>query len=129
MGHSGVGKSSLLKALKPELTVRVGKIRARTGTGRHTTTRSTLYDLGGDTRVIDTPGIREFGLWQVDPGELRFYFPEIQDRALACRFNDCLHDQEPECAVKVAVAREEIPPERYANYVRMLGELQEEQSG
>lgn len=129
VGHSGVGKSSLLKALKPELTVRVGKIRARTGTGRHTTTRSTLYDLGGDTRVIDTPGIREFGLWQVDPGELRFYFPEIQDRALACRFNDCLHDQEPECAVKVAVEREEIPPERYANYVRMLGELQEEKSG
>ncbi len=127
VGHSGVGKSSLLKALKPELTVRVGKVRARTGTGRHTTTRSTLYDLGGGTRVIDTPGIREFGLWQVDPGELRYYFPDLQDRAIECRFNDCLHDQEPECAVKAAVERDEIPSERYANYVRMLGELREEQ--
>ncbi|HEY0787530.1 MAG TPA: ribosome small subunit-dependent GTPase A, partial [Thermoanaerobaculia bacterium] len=128
-GHSGVGKSSLLKALKPELTVRVGKVRARTGTGRHTTSRSTLYDLGGGTRVIDTPGIREFGLWQVEPGELRYYFPDLQERAIECRFNDCLHDQEPECAVKAAVERDEIPAERYANYVRMLGELREEQEG
>ncbi len=127
VGHSGVGKSSLLKALKPEITIRVGKVRARTGTGRHTTTRSTLYDLGGGTRVIDTPGIREFGLWQVDPGELRYYFPDLQQRAIDCRFNDCLHDQEPECAVKAAVERGAIPPERYANYVRMLGELREEQ--
>ncbi|HSN69669.1 MAG TPA: ribosome small subunit-dependent GTPase A, partial [Thermoanaerobaculia bacterium] len=127
VGHSGVGKSSLIKALKPEITVRVGKIRARTGTGRHTTTRSTLYDLGGETRIIDTPGIREFGLWQVDPRELRYYFPEIQDRALACRFNDCLHDQEPECAVKEAAERGEIPSERYANYLKMLAELSEEQ--
>jgi ribosome biogenesis GTPase len=126
VGHSGVGKSSLLKALKPEITIRVGKIHARTGTGRHTTTRSTLYDLGSGTRVIDTPGIREFGLWQVDPGELRYYFPEIQARALECRFNDCLHDQEPECAVKDAAERGEIPAERYANYLRMLGELREE---
>ncbi|HEU5163854.1 MAG TPA: ribosome small subunit-dependent GTPase A [Thermoanaerobaculia bacterium] len=127
VGHSGVGKSSLIKALKPEITVRVGKIRARTGTGRHTTTRSTLYDLGGETRIIDTPGIREFGLWQVDPRELRYYFPEIQDRALECRFNDCLHDQEPECAVKAAVEKGEIPSERYANYLKMLAELTEEQ--
>jgi ribosome biogenesis GTPase len=126
VGHSGVGKSSLLKALKPEITIRVGKIRARTGTGRHTTTRSTLYDLGAGTRVIDTPGIREFGLWQVDPGQLRYYFPELQERALDCHFNDCLHDQEPECAVKDAAERGEIPSERYANYLRMLGELREE---
>lgn len=129
VGHSGVGKSSLLKALKPELTLRIGKLRARRGTGRHTTSRSTLYDLGAGTRVIDTPGIREFGLWQVDPGELRYYFPDLQDLAIGCHFNDCLHVEEPECAVKKAVDNGSLRSERYATYRKLLEELRAEQEG
>ncbi|MGH9456488.1 MAG: ribosome small subunit-dependent GTPase A [Thermoanaerobaculia bacterium] len=125
-GHSGVGKSSLVKALKPELTLRVASVRAKTRTGRHTTTRSTLYDLGNGTRVIDTPGIREFGLWQVDPRELRFYFPEFQEPARSCRFNDCVHDEEPDCGVKAAVEEGRIDADRYANYIKLLEELRAE---
>ncbi|MFN2237964.1 MAG: ribosome small subunit-dependent GTPase A [Thermoanaerobaculia bacterium] len=125
-GHSGVGKSSIIRALKPEVTIRVGGISAKRGTGRHTTTRVTLYELGSETRVIDTPGIREFGLWQVDPGELRFYFPEFEPLAVKCRFNDCLHIEEPDCAIKPEVERETISPERYASYVKIVEELRGE---
>lgn len=127
VGHSGVGKSSLIRGLEPKLILRIGAVRTR-GTGRHTTTRSTLYDLGNGTRVIDTPGIREFGLWQVDSRELRFYFPELESAALHCRFNDCLHVEEPECAVKSAVEAGEIRPERYATYVKLLEELRTEET-
>ncbi|HVR44715.1 MAG TPA: ribosome small subunit-dependent GTPase A [Thermoanaerobaculia bacterium] len=123
VGHSGVGKSSLIKALGPEITIRIGSLRAKRRTGRHTTSRSTLYDLSNGTRVIDTPGIREFGLWQVDPGDLRFYFPEFEPHALSCRFNDCQHLEEPECAVKAAVEDRRIRPERYDAYVKLLEEL------
>lgn len=126
VGHSGVGKSSIVRAMKPEVTIKVQGISVKRGTGRHTTTRATLYELGSDTRVIDTPGIREFGLWQVDPSELRFYFPEFSELAVKCRFNDCLHIEEPECAVKPAVESEAISPERYASYVKMVEELRAE---
>jgi ribosome biogenesis GTPase len=113
-GHSGVGKSSLINALFPDLgyaTAEVGK------KGRHTTTSSCLYEDADGTRIIDTPGIREFGLWRIAPGELRLYFPEFAAIAVGCRFSDCTHTHEPDCAVK------ESPPARYAQYLRLLGSL------
>lgn len=122
VGHSGVGKSSVLNALDERLNIATGDLHKR-GTGRHTTTSSTLHDLGNDTYVIDTPGIREFGLWDIKPDELRDYFPEFADAAESCRFNDCTHLHEPSCAVKERVARREIDPARYDTYVRLANDL------
>ncbi|MCB1009939.1 MAG: ribosome small subunit-dependent GTPase A [Acidobacteria bacterium] len=124
VGHSGVGKSSLLAALAPEIDVRVGEVSEHWGKGRHTTTRSRIYDLGGGTRLIDTPGIREFGLWKLEPAELALYFDEFEEPAASCRFNDCTHSHEPACAVRAAAESGAIPPERYAAYLRILESLQ-----
>jgi ribosome biogenesis GTPase / thiamine phosphate phosphatase len=122
VGHSGVGKSSILNALDERLKIATGDLHKR-GTGRHTTTTSTLHDLGDDTYVIDTPGIREFGLWDITPGELRDYFPEFAEAAESCRFNDCTHLHEPDCEVKDRVARGEINPARYDTYARLVKDL------
>ena len=123
VGHSGVGKSSLLNALHPELDVRVGEVQPKRGTGRHTTTASSLYELPGGTRIIDTPGIREFGLWDLDSESLRFYFPEFTSEELICRFNDCTHDHEPQCAVKEAVEEGRLSRPRHETYLRILEDL------
>ncbi|HUP64143.1 MAG TPA: ribosome small subunit-dependent GTPase A [Thermoanaerobaculia bacterium] len=128
VGHSGVGKSSIIRTMKPELTIRVGSLRARSGTGRHTTTRSTLYEMGNGTRLIDTPGIREFGLWQIESSQLRHYFPEF-GAANRCHFNDCLHGEEPDCGVREGVEKGLIRPERFASYRRLLDEIREEEKG
>ena len=125
VGHSGVGKSSILNALDERLSITTGDIDAKRGTGRHTTTASTLHDLGGETYVIDTPGIREFGLWNIKPDELRLYFPDFAEAAEYCRFNDCTHMHEPSCEVKERVARREINPARYDAYVRLHEDLSE----
>src|SRR5262249_4573095 len=95
VGHSGVGKSSILNALDADLGLATADVRKK-GTGRHTTTSSTLFDLGDGTYVIDTPGIREFGLWDLTPEALRESFPEFQEAAEWCRFNDCTHLHEPD---------------------------------
>lgn len=124
VGHSGVGKSSLMNALVPELDLDTAAVSDRDGTGRHTTTRSNLFDLGGGTRIIDTPGIREFGLWDLEPEEVKSYFPEFLEPSAGCRFKDCSHTHEPECAVKSAVAAGEIPRARYDAYLRILESLQ-----
>jgi len=126
VGHSGVGKSSLLAALAPEIDVRVGEVSEHWGKGRHTTSRSRIYDLGDGTRLIDTPGIREFGLWKLEPAELALYFDEFEEPAASCHFNDCTHSHEPACAVRDAAERDEIPPERYAAYLRILESLRTE---
>jgi ribosome biogenesis GTPase len=123
VGHSGVGKSSLLNALDERLQIATGGLHAHRGTGRHTTTSSTLHDLGGGTFIIDTPGIREFGLWNLDRETLRDYFPEFEEPSESCRFNDCTHLHEPDCAVKDAVAEGEIHPARYETYVRLSEDL------
>ncbi len=123
VGHSGVGKSSLLNALDPELEVRTATVGGRDGRGRHTTTRSRLYHLAGGARIIDTPGIREFGLFAFDDRELGAFFPEIARFAPGCRFNDCRHHREPDCAVQTAVADGEIPAARFEIYLRILGSL------
>lgn len=122
VGHSGVGKSSILNALDARLNLATADLKKR-GTGRHTTSASTLIDLGNDTYVIDTPGIREFGLWDITPQSLRESFPEFEDAAEWCRFNDCTHLHEPDCEVKRRVERGEISSSRYETYVRLSQEL------
>lgn len=122
VGHSGVGKSAILNALDQRLLLATSEVLKR-GTGRHTTTRSTLYDLGGGTYLIDTPGIREFGLWDLDRQSLREAFPEFREAAESCRFNDCSHTHEPQCEVKDRVARGEISRARYDTYLRLYHDL------
>jgi len=124
VGHSGVGKSALLSALAPDFDVRVGEVSDHWGKGKHTTTRSRIYDLGHGTRLIDTPGIREFGLWKMEPADLALFFDEFEEPAADCHFNDCTHSHEPACAVRDAAERGDIPPERYATYLRILESLQ-----
>jgi ribosome biogenesis GTPase len=118
VGHSGVGKSTLLNALVPGLELRIGEVNARTGKGRHTTTAATLFRLDDGTEVIDTPGVRAFGLPRVSPSALAKLFPECRD-AGPCRFSDCAHKDEPGCAVREALA-----PARLAAYLRLRAELE-----
>jgi ribosome biogenesis GTPase len=120
VGHSGVGKSSILNALHPELGLLTNTISEGYGRGRHTTTASSLYTLAGGTRLIDTPGIRSFGLWKMEPQELCWYFPEFEGHA--CKFSDCTHLHEPQCGVKTAVGMGVVSGERYETYKRMLEE-------
>ncbi|MCH9651346.1 MAG: ribosome small subunit-dependent GTPase A [Deltaproteobacteria bacterium] len=120
VGHSGVGKSSLLNALQPDLQLAALSVRESDGTGRHTTTRSNLYRLEGETRIIDTPGVRELGLWDIGPDEIRRSFPELVDFSSGCRFANCTHTHEPDCTVKEAVQEGAIPKARYEAYLRIL---------
>src|SRR5947207_7156157 len=122
VGHSGVGKSSILNALDERLQLATGGLHRR-GTGRHTTTRSTLYDFGGGTLLIDTPGIREFGLWDLDRDSLRDYFPEFVAPSKSCRFTNCTHVHEPDCEVKRRVEAGELSRARYETYVRLYESL------
>lgn len=124
VGLSGVGKSSLLSAIQPGLDLRVQSVGERHGHGRHTTTASRLYWLaavGG--WVADTPGMREFGLWGVLQNQLGDGFVEIAQRQGACRFRDCLHRHEPDCAVREAVRTGEMDLGRYESYLALLEEL------
>lgn len=121
VGHSGVGKSSLVHAIQPNLDVEIGSVSAGNRRGAHTTRRSTLYDLGNETRVIDTPGIRAFGLWQLDAEDLAFGFPEFQ--GLECRFRDCRHGPEPGCGIRRAVEEGRITPDRFETFLRMRESL------
>lgn len=126
VGHSGVGKSSLLAALSPELDVRVGEVSTMNARGRHTTTRARIYRLPNETRIIDTPGIREFGLWQLSREELSLYFEEFEELAPHCRFNDCSHSHEPSCAVREAAESGALDANRYETYLRILASLASE---
>lgn len=119
-GHSGVGKSSLLNALAPGLEQSTGNVSEVHNKGRHTTSASSLHELPNGAIIIDTPGIREFGLWQVTPATLRNYFPEIREAGQFCNFRDCSHSHEPGCNVKEAVTNGEIAGSRYAAYMRIL---------
>jgi ribosome biogenesis GTPase / thiamine phosphate phosphatase len=114
-GHSGVGKSSLLNALATDLDLATGTVSPGNQKGRHTTRSSTLYQLPNGAMIIDTPGIREFGLWDIDKADLRRYFQEFDGRA--CAFADCSHTHEPNCGVKSAT---DIAPARYESYLRIL---------
>ncbi|MGE0640154.1 MAG: ribosome small subunit-dependent GTPase A [Thermoanaerobaculia bacterium] len=124
VGHSGVGKSSLLKAIAPEFDVRVGAVSDMNDKGRHTTTRSRIYRLeDSSTRIVDTPGIREFGLWKLEREELASYFEDLAALAPGCRFTDCTHTHEPGCAVLAAVESGALDTRRYTTYRRIFDSL------
>jgi len=120
MGPSGAGKSSLLNAIEPGLNLRIGAVSAKHRKGRHTTTFVSLYPLSIGGFVADTPGLREFGITNLDPSDLGHYFVEFRPYLTHCRFPNCTHDHEPGCAVKAAVEREEITIERYESYLNIL---------
>jgi ribosome biogenesis GTPase len=120
-GHSGVGKSSLLNALDPQLDVVTGAVSKGNDKGRHTTTSSAIYHLPNGAMVIDTPGIREFGLWDVNPADVRLYYREFG--GYSCAFSDCFHSHEPGCGVKAAVDSGQIGAARYQGYLRILASL------
>ena len=121
-GESGVGKSSLIKALDPSLDPKIGQISAAHLQGKHTTSLYELYPLASGGYVIDSPGIRGFGLVDVEKEEIARYFPEMLRVADDCRFIPCTHTHEPGCAVKAAVDEGSIAPERYRSYLGMLEE-------
>lgn len=122
LGPSGVGKSTLVNALDASAEAAVGAVRDGDRKGRHTTTRRELYRLEGGALLLDTPGIRELRLWDVDAG-LERAFPDVEELALGCRFRDCRHDTEPECAVRAAEASGQLPAERLASYRKLRAEV------
>ena len=121
-GHSGVGKSTLLNALSPNLNLRTAAISAQHQQGQHTTTFAEMFDLSEDISIIDTPGIKGFGVVDMQAEELGNYFTEFYALKSECKFNNCLHVDEPHCAVKNAVEEEEIAPSRYDSYLQLLEE-------
>jgi ribosome biogenesis GTPase len=121
-GNSGVGKSTLIGAVSPGLDIRVGEVSRAHGKGMHTTTFSQMYPLAGGGYIIDTPGIKGFGLVDIDGAELYHYFPEMMRVAPGCTYYNCTHTHEPGCAVRSAVESGDISPERYMSYLKMLEE-------
>ena len=126
-GPSGVGKSSLLNALFPGLSLRIGEISESVNKGRHTTVGARMIPLpdGQGGYVVDTPGLREVGLWALSPDHLDRCFPELRPFIAQCRFADCTHTAEPDCGVKDAVARGEVNAERFASFLKLREELAE----
>jgi len=123
VGKSGVGKTSLLNALQPGLGLRVSAVNPSTGKGKHTTSYAEMYLLDGGGGIIDTPGVREFGLWDLDTEDLAAFFPEMRPYVGKCRFGlDCQHDEEPGCAIRKAVMAGQVSPHRYQSYMRLKAE-------
>ena len=125
VGHSGVGKSTLLNQLLPHEDIAEGDVNEVTGKGRHTTTAAILYRPAMGTEVIDTPGVRAFALWGVESDDLVHYYPELAPLVGGCRFGDCRHDREPGCAMRMAVERGEVGERRFASYCKLRDELAE----
>jgi ribosome biogenesis GTPase len=125
-GHSGVGKSTCVNALFPEFNLRTQEVSGWSGKGMHTTTFAEMFDLPGGGHIIDTPGVREFGLVDIEKEELAHYFPEMRKKMNDCQFNNCMHIEEPNCAVKKAVMQGEISEERYISYRTILDTMGEE---
>ncbi|MFA6833646.1 MAG: ribosome small subunit-dependent GTPase A [Bacteroidaceae bacterium] len=125
-GHSGVGKSTLINVLIPEANIETQQISERYKTGVHTTTFSEMHELPNDLGyIIDTPGIKGFGIFDMEDAEISHYFPEIFKKSTECRFHNCLHLEEPGCAVRKAVENHLISESRYYSYTSMLGDLKD----
>lgn len=122
-GHSGVGKSTLINYFIPDKNLRVQEVSGWSGKGQHTTTFAEMFDLPGGGRIIDTPGVKEFGIVDMEREELSHYFPEMKARIQDCRFNNCIHINEPGCAVKAAVEAGQISMERFESYIAILSSL------
>lgn len=124
-GPSGVGKSSLLNGMYPGLTLRVGEISESVNKGRHTTVGALLHPLPDSGYVVDTPGLREVGMWGMPPDDLDTCFPEFRPLLGECRFTDCTHRSEPDCVVRAAVESGAVSAERYGSYLKLRDELEE----
>ena len=127
-GHSGVGKSSFINVIFPDKTaIKTKEVSNWSGKGVHTTTFAEMYDLPFGGKIIDTPGIREFALMDFEPEELSHYFREMKELINDCKFNNCMHIEEPGCAVKVAVDEGRIAADRYISYLNILGSIEEKE--
>ncbi|MDA9898237.1 ribosome small subunit-dependent GTPase A [Flavobacteriales bacterium] len=124
-GHSGVGKSTLLNMIQPNLNIHTQEVSEQHQQGQHTTTFSEMHDLDFGASIIDTPGVRGFGLIEMDKYELGDYFIEFFKLKSGCKFNNCLHINEPNCAVKLALEKDDVAPSRYKNYLSMLEQDEE----
>ena len=122
-GHSGVGKSTLINSLIPGSEIRTNMVSGWSGKGQHTTTFAEMFDLPFGGTLIDTPGVKEFGIIDMERQELSHYFPEMRGRLQYCKYNNCLHVNEPGCAVKEAVNAGEIAESRYHSYLNILDSL------
>ena len=122
-GHSGVGKSSFINFVFPEFTLKTQDVSGWSGKGLHTTTFAEMYDLPFGGKIIDTPGLREFALMDIEKNELSHYFPEMRALLNNCRFNNCMHIEEPGCAIKQAVEEGTISADRYVSYLNILGSI------
>jgi ribosome biogenesis GTPase / thiamine phosphate phosphatase len=125
-GHSGVGKSSFINTVIPGSKIKTKDVSNWSGKGMHTTTFAEMYDLPFGGKIIDTPGMREFGIVGIERFELSGYFPEMRERLNDCQFNNCLHINEPGCAIKQAVIDGEITEDRYVSYYNILESIQEQ---
>ncbi len=123
-GHSGVGKSTLLNAFLPGSTIRTQEVSGWSGKGQHTTTFAEMYQLPTGGNIIDTPGVKEFGIIDMKKEELSHYFPEMRKMLNNCKYNNCLHINEPDCAIKTAANNNIISMERYINYALILDSLE-----
>ena len=122
-GPSGVGKSTLLNCICPELQLETGKVSSKTGRGKHVTRHAELINIGENSWVVDTPGFSSLAIDFINEEDLHCYFPEFMLYIDACRFNSCRHINEPDCGVKEAVKLGKIPHQRYDSYVRLVGEI------
>ncbi|HAT63970.1 MAG TPA: ribosome small subunit-dependent GTPase A [Flavobacteriaceae bacterium] len=119
-GHSGVGKSTLINTIEPSLDLKTSEISEQHLQGQHTTTFAEMYDLSFDAQIIDTPGIKGFGIVEMEKEELADYFPEFFTLKTHCKFHNCLHLEEPKCAVKEALEKDELAWSRYKSYLQIL---------
>jgi len=125
-GHSGVGKSTLLNTIEPDLTLKTSEVTEKEKLGKHTTTFAEMFELSFGGYIIDTPGIKAFGLIDFDKAELSHYFIEMRELLSDCQFNNCVHINEPKCAIKSAIEEHKVAPFRYKNYVSMYEDDEDE---
>lgn len=125
VGLSGVGKSSLIQQLLPDQDIRIGELSAASGEGTHTTTHSTLYTMPCGGRLIDSPGVRDFGLWNTRAQDILYGFKELRPFIGHCKFSDCSHHTEPDCSIQQALTEGKISEERFAHFCKMIDEYAE----